>query len=86
MEVNNEIEWHEPMLEVSGARYEGQINIKSQEKEGFGIQIAREESIYEGQWKSNKYHGIGRMISGGGKYIYEGQYENGKPQGKGILK
>jgi len=23
MEVNNEIEWHEPMLEVSGARYEG---------------------------------------------------------------
>ena len=42
-------------------------------RQGRGIMIWNEGSIYEGTWKKDKMHGVGRIIHPG-FYYYEGQW------------
>ncbi|XP_040212738.1 radial spoke head 10 homolog B-like [Rana temporaria] len=52
-------------------------------KEGWGVQCFKSGNLYEGQWKNNKLHGVGRMrwIISNEEYI--GQWENGIQNGHG---
>ena len=45
-------------------------------------------TIYEGDWKDNKKHGKGKLISNNGTttLVYEGDYQNDKIHGKGKIK
>lgn len=42
------------------------------------------QNLYEGQWKNNEKHGIGKQTYvGSGEYF--GYWENGKRQGEGVF-
>ena len=57
----------------NGSRYIGQWNPTTDIREGKGILVKVDGSIYEGYWKNNKFNGKGRKIySDGG--IYEGDW------------
>ena len=45
-----------------GSKYFGQINPRTNNKEGHGIKVYKIGGIYEGLFKSNKMHGKGRII------------------------
>jgi hypothetical protein len=61
--------------------YEGDFLFNK--REGFGIEFSVEGNlIYEGQWKSDKYHGLGITYFEGKKF-YEGHLLKGMPHGAG---
>ena len=67
--------------------YIGQF--KRNKKEGLGrlyklIKINNKQNkllLYNGEWKNNKYHGVG--IEEGNTFYYEGYFQNGKREGLG---
>ncbi|XP_053551194.1 radial spoke head 10 homolog B [Bombina bombina] len=61
--------------------YEGEWN--GGQKEGWGIQRFASGNIYEGQWKENKFHGVGRMRWISADEEYTGEWENGIQNGYG---
>jgi len=66
----------------TGQRYEG--NFVDFMRDGEGVLYAENgDKIYDGEWKSNKYHGYGQYFLRG-KCRYEGNWENGKRNGDGI--
>ena len=67
-------------MDTDGVRYEGQIKKDDLQRNGFGIGVMEDGSIYEGQWKNNEKSGLGRTISKNGAVI-EGEYKNGEPTG-----
>jgi hypothetical protein len=58
--------------------------IKTQIKEGRGIEIWPDGSIYEGWWKDDKPNGKGREIKANGD-IYDGNWKDDKVHGFGIV-
>jgi hypothetical protein len=58
--------------------------IKTQIKEGRGIEIWPDGSIYEGWWKDDKPNGKGREIKANGD-IYDGNWKDDKAHGFGIV-
>jgi hypothetical protein len=51
--------------------------------DGIGRRVGLEDNmIAEGQFKANKFHGIGRVISQNGDH-YEGEFNNNLPYGEG---
>ena len=66
----------------NGAKYEGEWDELSR-KDGKGIQIWVDGSLYEGYWKADKANGLGRLKHASGD-LYEGNWENGKTSGYGI--
>jgi len=62
--------------------YEGEM--VDSKREGRGICLYSNNMLYEGEWKRNKEHGYGKvMTSDRTRIIYEGEFERGRMQGKG---
>lgn len=59
--------------------YESELRVR----EGFGIRIWPDGSIYEGWFKQDCAYGKGRLIHADG-YIYEGDWENDTACGEGV--
>eukprot|EP00347_Sterkiella_histriomuscorum_P008950 403343115 len=68
---------------VNNTVYSGQLDIKTQQKEGFGIQIWPDGSKYVGQWLRSKANAYGRFILADGD-VYEGEWKDDKAHGYGI--
>lgn len=47
--------------------------------QGFGRCQFQDESVYEGEWKSGKAHGIGRLVAADGSVIHDGRWANDGP-------
>lgn len=67
----------------NGARYEGEWNKSSGEREGYGKQVWADGSMYEGYWKNSKANGKGRLIHADGD-TYEGEWKDDKAHGYGV--
>ena len=52
-------------------------------RHGYGIQVWRDGSKYEGQWKRDMANGKGRLIHADGD-VYEGDWCNDKAHGRGL--
>jgi len=63
-------------------RYEGQWNTKTNERDGMGVLIWPDGSIYEGFWKHNKANGKGRLIHAD-RDVYVGDWQDDKAHGEG---
>ena len=67
---------------ANGAEYTGQWD-KAGRKEGRGVQVWVDGSMYEGYWKNDKANGKGRLIHADGD-IYTGEWKDDKAHGFGI--
>lgn len=67
----------------NGAKYEGQWNKSTNEREGYGKQVWADGSMYEGSWKLSKANGKGRLIHADGD-TYEGEWKDDKAHGYGV--
>jgi hypothetical protein len=67
----------------NGAKYKGQWNIDSNERDGRGVQVCVDGSMYEGHWKRDKANGRGRLIHADGD-VYEGDWVDDKAEGYGV--
>jgi hypothetical protein len=70
------------MLLENGAKYEGEWDISNDMRDGKGLQIWADGSLYEGYWKADKANGRGRLIHADGD-VYEGEWKDDKAHGKG---
>ncbi len=69
-------------VKVNYVVYEGEMHDGM--RDGRGICLYNNNTLYEGQWKKNKEHGIGKLMTADRKYtIYEGSWEKGKMHGHG---
>ena len=67
---------------VKSVVYEGEMH--DGVREGRGLCLYNNNLMYEGEWKRNKEHGKGILMSPDRKrIIYEGDWEKGRMQGKG---
>jgi len=67
----------------AGARYQGEVSIKTGQREGKGTYYyTNPYFIYEGEWLDGKKHGQGRL-SFGADGFYEGSFEDGEITGQG---
>merc|ERR1711862_277939 len=63
-------------------KYYGQVHPESKVANGFGIWLhANGKTLYEGQFKNGKFHGLGRIIHSGGHF--EGSFKEGLKNGPG---
>ena len=53
-----------------------------EKKEGWGIQVFHDGSVYEGWFKDNQFNRVGRL-SNKNNDSYEGEFKNGEANGKG---
>ena len=67
----------------NGAKYTGEWNVATGERDGKGMQIWIDGSRYEGYWKHDKANGRGRLIHADGD-VYEGNWVSDKAEGFGI--
>lgn len=56
--------------------------VRSNTRQGKGIQVWPDGSMYEGWWKDNKANGKGRLIHADGD-IYDGYWQDDKAHGEG---
>jgi hypothetical protein len=77
MKSNAKLEMREPVLFKNGSKYEGEWNTDSNERDGRGVQIWADGSIYEGYWKNDRANGRGRLIHSDGD-VYEGEWVDDK--------
>lgn len=69
-------------VKINYVVYEGEMHDGM--RDGRGICLYNNNTLYEGQWKKNKEHGIGKLMTADRKYvIYEGSWEKGKMHGQG---
>lgn len=86
-----EVLWDDSNLEIRDVKgiknwyYFGQWNRASNLREGRGIAVYLDGSIYEGIWKNGKKHGSGRLIFESGD-VYQGHWEKDLQSGYGVLK
>lgn len=71
-----------PYVYREGESYLGQYN--EGDREGFGVQIWPDGSIYEGYWLKDKFSDFGRFVHKEGDY-YVGTWKEGMANGKGKL-
>lgn len=64
--------------------YYGQYNAATKEREGKGVCVFKNFTLYEGFWKDDNPNGTGRLINSAGT-IYVGGFENGQYHGEGTL-
>ena len=67
----------------NGARYDGEWIPNTQTRQGKGIQVWPDGSMYEGYWMDNKANGKGRLIHADGD-VYDGSWKDDKAHGYGI--
>ena len=53
---------------------------------GQTVFVTADGSKYVGEWKDQRFHGKGELISADQKTHYKGLYENGMMHGEGVLK
>ena len=70
------------MFTKDNSIYKGSWNFQGK-KEGYGIFIDSKGNKYIGEWKDDKFHGKGRLISINGDF-YEGDFLLGQIEGNGI--
>ena len=58
--------------------------IGTQVREGRGVLVKKDGTLYEGWFCNNKFHGRGRVISAQGD-MYEGELRDGKESGVGTF-
>ena len=63
--------------------YLGQWNKQNDFKEGWGMQVEPDGSLYQGFWKNGMYDGPGRLIKTDSS-VYEGYWKKNIKHGKGI--
>lgn len=66
----------------NGAEYEGEWDMEGR-KDGKGVQIWVDGSLYEGYWKNDKANGRGRLIHADGD-VYNGDWKDDKAHGYGV--
>ena len=71
------------MILENSARYEGEWLVSTQTRQGKGIQVWPDGSMYEGYWMDNKANGKGRLIHADGD-VYDGSWKDDKAHGYGI--
>lgn len=76
-------EFREELTLENGAKYEGEWLLGSEIRQGKGMQIWPDGSLYEGWWQENKANGKGRLIHADGD-IYDGYWKDDKAHGYGV--
>ena len=66
----------------NSARYEGEWDVDRNVRDGQGVQIWADGSLYEGYWRNDKANGRGRLIHADGD-VYEGEWKDDKAHGFG---
>eukprot|EP01102_Stenamoeba_stenopodia_P014619 TRINITY_DN487_c0_g1_i3.p1 TRINITY_DN487_c0_g1~~TRINITY_DN487_c0_g1_i3.p1 ORF type:complete len:714 (+),score=189.35 TRINITY_DN487_c0_g1_i3:267-2408(+) len=69
------------MTWANGDYYDGEF--KENSAEGFGVWVSSDGTKYEGEWKSNMFHGKGRLENMNG--VYDGDWIEDIKQGKGRM-
>eukprot|EP00581_Thalassiosira_minuscula_P017116 CAMPEP_0183721278 /NCGR_PEP_ID=MMETSP0737-20130205/13604_1 /TAXON_ID=385413 /ORGANISM="Thalassiosira miniscula, Strain CCMP1093" /LENGTH=1127 /DNA_ID=CAMNT_0025951261 /DNA_START=193 /DNA_END=3576 /DNA_ORIENTATION=- len=70
------------LVKINYVIYEGEMHDGL--REGRGICLYNNNTLYEGQWKKNKEHGTGTLMTSDRKrIIYSGTWEKGKMHGQG---
>ena len=77
------LEWRDIYISEDDRKYLGTWNPKTNQREGVGIFVTHDGSIYEGLWKNDLPNGKGRKITEYGDY-YVGDFKDGYFNGKGI--
>jgi hypothetical protein len=54
--------WRPAASNIDDGRYQGEYLKDTNVKQGRGIYMCKDGTIYEGYWRNNKYHGKGRMM------------------------
>lgn len=62
--------------------YRGELDPKSNKREGRGVIVYNSSRIYEGHWANDRRHGQGYEYFSNGN-TYEGEYKTGKVWGQG---
>ena len=65
-------------------KYDGQWNEKTGQKDGMGMLIWPDGTLYEGFWKNDRQNGFGRMIRTD-RDAYTGEWLDDQAQGKGTF-
>ena len=74
--------WGNYTVTVKSVVYEGEMH--DGVREGRGLCLYNNNLMYEGEWKRNKEHGKGTLMSPDrSRIIYQGDWEKGRMQGKG---
>ena len=74
IKVNQEVE--------DGSIYHGQLTLETGEREGYGVQVWKNGSQYDGYYLANKAHGKGKFVFANGD-VYNGEWMNNKAHGQG---
>ena len=83
METLGQLEERDMIILENGARYEGQWLVNTDIRQGFGKQVWKDGSMYEGYWVDNKANGPkGRLIYADGD-VYSGTWKDDKAHGSG---
>ena len=69
----------------NSGKYTGQIDKKTNKREGRGIQVWPDGSRYDGWWENDMANGYGRLIHADGD-VYTGEWKNDKASGYGTYK
>ena len=70
------------LIKINYVIYEGEMT--DGVRHGQGVCLYNNNTLYEGQWKKNKEHGVGKLMTADRKrVIYEGTWEKGKMHGQG---
>ena len=80
---SSKLKWRDIATDLCGNKYIGQWNEETNTKEGVGIMVTKEGSIYEGYWYNEKWNGKGRWIYNNGDF-YEGDFEDDLYHGSGM--
>lgn len=65
--------------------YEGEMSQGNCMRDGRGICLYSNGTLYEGEWKRNKEHGKGTLMTADRKHvIYKGEWERGRMHGQGV--
>ena len=84
MEDDLEEREQRPMVRLAnGSSYLGEWRVGSQVREGRGVQVWPDGSLYEGYWKGNKANIYGRLLHKDGD-IYQGEWLDDKAHGFGF--
>ena len=89
-----EPEWMEPieegvtedqhLIKEAGNLYYGQLDEKTRVAHGYGVWLhASGKTVYEGQFKNGKFHGLARIIYSSGHF--EGSFSDGVKNGPGTF-
>jgi len=65
------------------ARYEGEWLVGTDIRQGKGMQVWPDGSMYEGYWKDSKANNKGRLIHADGD-VYDGYWQDDKAHGYGV--